>query len=154
MSNNKLSKILTIVAAVIGIVGAFFLIRIMSAGSDEVQNSAELQNSIVSPFIYFTQIVLFVAAAAAIIFSVLNLVKHPQALKKTLMMLAVMGVILAIAYFTASDAAVTDITGKIIKNGEAGSTSKWVSAMINFTGLLGLGGLVLVGTGIVRGMLK
>ena len=154
MSNNKLSKILTIVAAVIGIVGAFFLIRIMSAGSDEVQNSAELQNSIVSPFIFFTQVVLFIAAAAAIIFSVLNLVKHPQALKKTLMMLAVMGVILAIAYFTASDAAVTDITGKIIKNGEAGSTSKWVSAMINFTGLLGLGGLVLVGTGIVRGMLK
>ena len=154
MSNNKLSKILTIVAAVIGIVGAFFLIRIMSAGSDEVQNSAELQNSIVSPFIFFTQVVLFIAAAAAIIFSVLNLVKHPQALKKSLMMLAVMGVILAIAYFTASDAAVTDITGKIIKNGEAGSTSKWVSAMINFTGLLGLGGLVLVGTGIVRGMLK
>ncbi len=154
MSNNKLSKILTIVAAVIGIIGAFFLIRIMSAGSDEVQNSADLQNSIVSPFIFFTQVVLFVAAAAAIIFSVLNLVKHPKALKKSLMMLAVMGVILVIAYFTASDAAVTDITGKIIKNGEAGSTSKWVSAMINFTGLLGLGGLVLVGTGIVRGMLK
>ncbi len=154
MSNNKLSRILTIVAAVFGVIGVFFLVRIMSAGSDEVQNSAELQNSIVSPFIYFTQFLLFVAAAAALIFSVLNLVKHPQALKKTLMMLVVMGVILAVTYFTASDAAVTDITGKIIKNGEAGSTSKWVSAMINFTGLLGLGGLLLVGTGIVRGMLK
>ncbi len=154
MSNSKLSRILTIVAAVFGVIGVFFLVRIMSAGSDEVQNSAELQNSIVSPFIYFTQFLLFVAAAAALIFSVLNLVKHPQALKKTLMMLVVMGVILAVTYFTASDAAVTDITGKVIKNGEAGSTSKWVSAMINFTGLLGLGGLLLVGTGIVRGMLK
>jgi len=154
MSNSKLSRILTIVAAVFGLIGVFFLIRIMSAGSDEVQNSAELQNSIVSPFIYFTQFLLFIAAAAALIFSVLNLVKQPQALKKTLMMLVVMGVVLAIAYFTASDAAVTDITGKVIKDGEAGSTSKWVSAMINFTGLLGLGGLLLVGTGIVRGMLK
>lgn len=154
MDNNKLSRILTIVAAAIGLLGFFFLIRIMMAGSDEVQNSADLQNSIVSPFITFTQVILFVAAAAAIIFSILNLLKHPQALKKTLIMLVGLGVILLIAYFTASDAAVTDITGNIIKNGEAGSTSKWVSAMINFTGFLGLGGLILVGLGIVRGMLK
>ena len=87
MSNDKLSRILTIVAAVIGVLGAFFLVRIMMAGSDEVQNSAELQNSIVSPFITFTQIVLFLTAAAAIIFSVLNLLKHPKALRKTLMMI-------------------------------------------------------------------
>ena len=154
MSNTKLSKILTIVAAVIGLLGFFFLVRIMMAGSDEVQNSADLQNSIVSPFIAFTQFILLVAAGAAIVFSIVNLVKHPQALKKTLMILVVMAVLLAIAYFPASDAAVTDITGKIIKDGEAGSTSKWVSALINFTGMLGLGGLVLVGLGLVRGMLK
>ncbi|MDJ0645998.1 MAG: hypothetical protein QNJ57_08470 [Flavobacteriaceae bacterium] len=154
MTNSKLSRILTIVAAVIGLLGAFFLVRIMMAGSDEVQNSADLQNSIVSPFIAFTQVVLFIAAAAAILFSVWNLIKHPQALKKTLMMLVVLGVILLIAYFTASDAAVTDITGNIIKNGEAGSTSKWVSALINFTGFLGLGGIILIGLGVVRGMLK
>jgi hypothetical protein len=154
MSNDKLSRILTIVAAVIGLLGAFFLIRIMMAGSDEVQNSADLQNSIVSPFITFTQIVLFLTAAAAIIFSILNLLKHPKALKKTLMMIVGMAVILAIAYFTASDAAVTDITGNVIKNGEAGSTSKWVSALITFTGFLGLIGIGSIALGVVRGFIK
>lgn len=154
MDNSKLSRILTIVAAVIGLLGAFFLVRIMMAGSDEVQNSAELQNSIVSPFITFTIVILLVTAAAAVLFSVLNLVKHPKALKKTLMMLVVMGVLLLLAYFTASDAAVTDITGNIIKNGEAGSTSKWVSALITFTGLLGAIGLGAIALGVVRGFIK
>ena len=65
-----------------------------------------------------------------------------------------MAVILAIAYFTASDAAVTDITGNVIENGEAGSTSKWVSALITFTGFLGLIGIGAIGLGVVRGFIK
>ena len=41
------------------------------------------------------------------------------------------------AYAMSSDAAVTNMSGNIIKDGEAGSTSKWVSTGIWYSMILG-----------------
>tara|TARA_R110002073_G_scaffold40547_6_gene115412 strand:- start:74290 stop:74751 length:462 start_codon:yes stop_codon:yes gene_type:complete len=153
MDNNK-SKILTIVAGVISLIGVFFMLRVIMVGDDTLKSDASAQG-IVSGFITFSVILLIAVAAITVILSLVALVKNPQNLKKTLMGLAVLGVILAITYFTASDAAVLDgITGNVIKDGEAGSTSQWVSALINFTGILGAAGLVTIGAGVVKNLIK
>ena len=153
MDNNK-SKILTIVAGVISLIGVFFMLRVIMIGDDTLKSDASAQG-IVSGFITYSVILLIAVAAITVILSLVALVKNPQNLKKTLMGIAVLGVILAITYFTASDAAVLDgITGNVIKDGEAGSTSQWVSALINFTGILGAAGLVIIGAGMVKNLIK
>ena len=64
--NNKFSKILTAIALVLAIITAFFYIRLLYIGDDELKASADFQNSIISPFIWFTVIVLIATIAISI----------------------------------------------------------------------------------------
>jgi hypothetical protein len=139
--NNNVSKILSIVAGVIGVVAIFFLARIIMEGDETVKSSLELQNSIVSPFIQFAKIILIITALLAIGFSLFNLVRQPKMLKKALISIAALGIVLVISYVMASDAAVYDVSGNVLKDGEAGSTSKWVSTGIIYSLFLGAIGL-------------
>ncbi|MDX1829464.1 MAG: hypothetical protein R3342_07955 [Lutibacter sp.] len=141
--SEKFSKILTIIAGVIGLIGFYFFIRIVMEGDDVIKTDAGLQNSILSPFINYSVVVLVIVAAISVIFSLLNLFKNPEILKRTLIGVAFLAVLLVIAYSVSSDAAVTDAAGKIIKDGEAGSVSKWVSTLINYSFYLGFIGLVM-----------
>jgi hypothetical protein len=152
--DSKKSKILTIITGIIGLIGVFFLIRIIMVGDEAVETSVDVQSSIVDPFITFSYILLIIATIITLVLSIVNLVKHPKALKKTLMSLAVLGVLLVISYFMASDAAVTDGVGKVLKDGAAGATSKWVSALINFSAILGVIGLGAIGAGFVKSLIK
>jgi len=152
--NNKLSGILTIVAGLIGVITFYFFIRIVMVGDDALETDAALQASIVSPFISFAKIVLIATLAITIIFSILNLVKHPDVLKRSLLGVGVMAVILVIAYSVAGDGVVTDGVGKILPDGEAGSISKWVSTLINYSFILGGIGLAMVGVDFVKGLVK
>ena len=160
----NISKILTAVVAVISLIGVFFLIRIIMAGDEAIENSADLQGSIVDPLIWFSKLVLIATAVIAIGASILNLIKHPAALKKSLMILAIFVGLFLIAYFTASDELATDASGKVLQikgtndkiiTGDAAvAITKRVTGMINFTGILGLIGLVLIGAGFVKSMVK
>lgn len=134
--NKKLSKILTLVAGLIGLIGFFFFVRILMEGDDALKVDADLQNSILSPFISFSIFLLVITALIAVAFSAVNLVKNPTVLKRTLMGLGVMAIFLVIAYTLADDGAVMSL-GKVLKDGEAGSVSKWVSTGINFSAILG-----------------
>lgn len=154
MDNNKLSKILTLVAGAISLIGVFFMVRIIMVGDDTLKSDAAAQGSIISPFVTFALIVLVAVAIIAVVLSLINLVKNPQNLKKSLMAIGVLGVVLLLTYFTASDAAVLDTFGDVVKDGEAGNVSKWVSALINFTGILGAAGLGIIGYGVVRNLIK
>ncbi len=135
--NQKLSKILTLVAGLIGLIGFFFFIRIMIEGDEALKIDADLQNGILSPFIYFAVILLIATTLIAVVFSMLNLVKHPDVLKRSLMGVGVFGGLLVLAYIFASDTAVYSM-GKVLEYGEAGSISKWVSTGINFSAILGV----------------
>jgi len=141
--NSKLSKILSITTGVISLIAIFFLVRIIMEGDDVVKESLEAQNSIVSPYITFAKVILIVTAILAVGFSLLNLVKHPQLLKKALISIGALGVLLVIAYVMADDSATYNASGNILKDGEAGSTSKWVSTGILYSIILG--GLALLG---------
>jgi hypothetical protein len=138
--NQKLSKILTLVAGLIGIIGFVFYARIVSTGDETIKlmlADATTSDSLVDPFISFAVILLAVTTIIAIGFSMLNLVKHPAVLKRTLMGVGVLAVLLALAYVFASDAAVYSM-GQVLEGGEAGNVSKWVSTGINFSAILGV----------------
>jgi len=152
--NKKLSKILTLVAGLIGLIGFVFFIRVIMAGDDAIENDAAVQASIVPPFVLFAEIVLIATAVIAVLFSIVNLIKHPQVLKRSLIAVGVLGVFLIAAYATASDAAVTDTVGKILPEGEAGSVSKWVSTGINFSFILGAIGFGAFFIDFIRGLVK
>ncbi len=135
--NSKIAKILSLTTGLIGLIAIYFLVRIIMEGDDAVKESLDLQNSLVSPFVSFAKVILIITAIIAIVFSVWNLVRQPKLLKKTLISLAALAVLLMFAYAMASDAAVTNASGNIIKDGEAGSTSKWVSTGIWYSMILG-----------------
>jgi len=140
--NNKLQKLLTIVTAIIGLIGFYYFARIMMVGDESLENDPEVQASILDPFITFSTTLLIAITALAVVFSLLNLFKNPKVLKRSLLGLGVLAVLLAIAYSMASDAAVSDSLGKVLEDGEAGSVSKWVSTLINYSFILGAIGLV------------
>lgn len=139
--NTKTSKILTFVTGFIALVGFYFFIRIVMEGDTAIMEDGDLQSSILSPFISFSIFLLIATAAIAVIFSLLNLTKHPEVLKRTLLGVGAMGLLLVLAYVFATDEATTDAMGKIILDGEAGSVSKWVSTLINYSFILGAIGL-------------
>ena len=139
--NTKTSKILTFVTGFIGLVGFYFFIRIVMEGDDAIKEDGALQASILSPFISFSIFLLIATALISVIFSLLNLTKHPEVLKRTLLGVGAMGLLLVLAYAFATDEATTDAMGKIILDGEAGSVSKWVSTLINYSFILGAIGL-------------
>jgi len=152
--NKKFSKILTLVAGLIGLIAFYFFIRIVMVGDDIIETDAELQASIVSPFINFAKFVLIATGVIAVVFSMLNLLKQPQVLKRTLLGIVALAVILVIAYSVSSDAAVLDVSGRVLEDGEAGSVSKWVSTGINFSAILGVIGLGFFVVDFVRSLAK
>ena len=151
--NSTVSKILSLVSGLIGLIAIYFLTRIIMEGDDSVKESLELQNSLVSPFVSFARIILIITAVIAIVFSLWNLVRQPKLLKKSLISLAAMAVLLIIAYGLASDAAVTNAQGMIIKDGEAGQVSKWVSTGIIYSMILGGIGLAFFLWDFVKGLI-
>lgn len=151
---NKLSKIATGIAAVIGVIGFFFFIRVLMAGDDAIENDAAVQASIVPPFIVFSLWVFYITIGLTVFFSLRNVFKNPENLKKTLLSLVVLGVVLAVSYMFASDAEVTDVFGNTLEDGEAGSTSKWVGTGIIYSLTLGGIGLALFVFDLLKGLVK
>lgn len=152
--DDKKSKILTYVTGIIGLIGFYFFVRIVMEGDDPIIESADLQASILSPFIWFSIYLLIATALIAVVFSMMNMAKHPELLKRTLFGVAAMAILLAVAYLFASDAATTDTMGNVIPDGEAGSVSKWVSALINYSFYLGAIGLGLFLFDFVKSIVK
>jgi len=152
--NSKVSKILSIVTGLIGLVALYFLMMIIMEGDDAVKESVDLQNSLVSPYISFAKIILYITAILAVGFSILNLVKNPQLLKKSLISLIALGILLAIAYAMADDGETLNAAGNVVEDGEAGATSKWVSTGIWYSVILGGVGLLIIFGGFVKSIVS
>jgi glucan phosphoethanolaminetransferase (alkaline phosphatase superfamily) len=152
--DDKKSKILSYVTGFLGLIGLYFFVRIMMVGDTVLMEDADAQNSILSPFITYSVYLLILTAAALVVFSIYNLTKDRDLFKRTMMGIAIMGVLLVIAYVFASDAASTDALGNVMADGEAGSVSKWVSTLINYSFILGAIGLVLFLFDFVKSLVK
>ena len=147
---GNLSKILTIVIAAVGVIGAILFIRVMSAGEDQ-----EALSSSVGGIVMFSQILLYVAIGVTVVLSLLSMLKNPAALKKALLGVGVLVVLLVISYFLSDANPVTDAQGEVLPYGEMDAVSnKWTSTGIWYSLILGLIATVFFVSDLVKGLIK
>ena len=148
---NNISKFLNIFIAIIAVVGAFLFIRIFMTDADDT----EALNSAVSGIVSFSTILLYFAIGATLILSLIGLFTNPDNLKKTLLGIAVLGVVLVFAYFLADSNAVLDTQGKVLEGGEAGSSiNQWVGTGIWYSVALGFVASLFFVYDLVKGLIK
>ena len=135
----KSNKILNILIAAITIIGGFLFIRIFMEDAQEiVDNVDNLQNTVVSPLIHYSYWLFIATVVITIGLSLWSLIRNPENLKKTLGGLAVLAVLLAVAYFLSDSDAVYNTAGSIEPGGEEGSSiNQWVGTGIWYSIILG-----------------
>lgn len=148
----KSNKILNIGITLIALIGGILFIRIFTEDAEVIETNVDVQNSLVSPLISFSFWLFIAGVVITILLSLWSLIRNPENLKKTLGGLAVLGVLLFIAYFLSDTTAVYDANGlSVLPGGEEGSsTNKWVGAGIWYSTIL----LIVAGAFFVWDLLK
>ncbi|TXD54169.1 MULTISPECIES: hypothetical protein [unclassified Polaribacter] len=151
----KSNKILNILIAVIALIGGFLFIRIFMEDTEALVTDVELQNSVVSPLISFSTWLFIIAVIVTIALSLWSLIRNPENLKKTLGGIAVLAVLLFIAYFLSDSDVVYNAAGKVEVGGEEGSSvNRWVGAGIWYSIILGgIAGIFFV-IDLLKGLVK
>ena len=148
--NSKFSKILTIIVAVISVIGIALFINVSI--TDDVPESI---SGAVGPLIEFSLYLFYAAVIVTIGLSIRGLVKNPENLKKTLIGLAAMAVLLVIAYILGDSEAVLDAQGNVLKGGELGAASnQWVGSLIWYSSILVLIGGIFFVYDLAKGLVK
>ena len=148
--NSKFSKILTIIVAVISVIGIALFINVSI--TDDVPESISVA---VGPLIGFSLYLFYAAVFITVVLSIRGLVKNPENLKKTLIGLGAMGVLLVIAYILGDSEAVLDAKGNVLKGGELGSSSnQWVGSLIWYSSILVLIGGIFFVYDLAKGLVK
>jgi uncharacterized membrane protein len=151
----KSNKILSIIIAVVALVGAFLFIRIFMEDAEAIETNVDLQNKVISPIIYYSTFLLIATVVITVVLSLVSLVRNPENLKKTLMGLAVLAVLLIISYGLSDSDAVINAAGGISEGGEAGSsTNKWVGTGIWYSIILGVIASGFFVYDLVKGLIK
>jgi hypothetical protein len=116
----NLQKIIKLVAAIVGVISIFFLIRIIGAGDDALEASPDLQDSIVSPFMYIAYIILGIMVLLVVLFSIKHMFSNPATLKKTLINVGAFLALALIAYFGFANGVETQLRdGEVLTAGNS-----------------------------------
>ena len=123
----KIQNIIKIISAVIGVLAAFFLLRIIGAGDDDIKMAATMGDfGAVSPLVELARIVLVLTVAITLIFTLRGLFSDLAKLKKAGIAI---GLFLAVVFLSY---ALSDGVETPLKDGEmlSASGSKWVGTGI------------------------
>jgi hypothetical protein len=123
----KIQNIIKIVSAIIGVLAAFFLLRIIGTGDDDIKMAASMGDfGAVSPLVELARIVLLITIAVTLIFTLLGLFSDPAKLKKAAISVGLFLVVIVISYVL-SDGVETPL-----KDGEvlSASDARWVGTGI------------------------
>lgn len=152
----KSNKILNIGITLIALIGGILFIRIFSEDAEVIETNVDVQNSLVSPLISFSFWLFIAGVVITILLSLWSLIRNPENLKKTLGGLAVLAVLLFIAFFLSDSAVVYDANNiKILPGGEEGSSvNKWVGTGIWYSTILLLIAGAFFIVDLVRGLIK
>ncbi len=123
----KIQNIVKIISAVIGVLAAFFLLRIIGAGDDDIKMAATMGDfGAVSPLVELARIVLVLTVAITLIFTLRGLFSDLAKLKKAGIAI---GLFLAVVFLSY---ALSDGVETPLKDGEmlSASGSKWVGTGI------------------------
>ena len=148
--NSKFSKILTIIVAVISVIGIALFINV--SFTDDVPESI---SGAVGPLIGFSLYLFYAAVLITVVLSIRGLVKNPENLKKTMSGLGAMSVMLFVAYILGDSEPVLNAQGIVLKGGELGAASnQWVGSLIWYSSILVLIGGAFFVIDLAKGLIK
>ena len=140
-----LHKILKYVALVIGVLGLIFLGRILAAGDDAIEASADVQSSVLEPMMWISYLVLAVVIALVANFVIAGLFRGN--IKNTIIGIVSFAVVVLVSYLVTTGTQVTTREGDIISAG----TVHWVGAgLVCFYILAALAILAMVFSGVKK----
>ena len=120
-------KIVKIVAGIFGVLGVVFLLRIMSTGDEEIKMAASMGDyGTVSPLISIAQIILIIAIAATVIFSLITLFGDKEKLKKAVISVGFLLVVVGLAFALSSGEETALKDGEVL----SASGARWVETGI------------------------
>ena len=139
-------KILKIVAAILGLLGIAFLVRIISEGDDAIKAAAEAGDSaIVDPIAYVAYAMLFLVLLFVVFFVVKNLFTNTASLKNTLIGVGAFVAVLVISYVVSGG---DPIQYKLQDGIATAGQSQMVGAgLVAFYILLGIAAIVMIASG-------
>ncbi|HET8753618.1 MAG TPA: hypothetical protein VFM59_04585 [Salinimicrobium sp.] len=141
----NLYKILKYLAIVIGLIGLFFLGRVLLAGDDAITNSADLQGSVLTPLLYLSYIILAIAIGLVLIFMIKGLFSGN--IKNTLIAVGGFVLIVVLAYLFTDGAEMQLKDGSVL----SASASHWVSAgLVTFYIMATIAILVMLTSGVKK----
>ncbi len=138
-----LHKILKYIALVIGVIGLILWGRVLMAGDDAIENSADVQASVVTPFLYVAYLVFAIIVLLVLFYVIKGLFSGN--IKRTLMAVGAFILVVVIAYL------LTDGTETQLSDGTmlSANANHWVGAgLVTFYILAGIAILLMVVSGI------
>lgn len=134
-------KILKYLALAFGVIGAVLLVRVLMAGDDSIIGSADVQASVVDPFLYISYIVLAITIVLVLFYVIKGLFRGN--IKKTLLSIGAFALVIIVSYVLADDSVMYDRNNVELISA---SGAKWVGAgLISFyiLGIVAIGAVVL-----------
>ena len=138
-------KIVKIVAGIFGVLGVVFLIRIMSAGDEEIKMAASMGDyGTVSPLISIAQLILVIAVAATVIFSLVTLFGDKEKLKKAVISIGFLLVVVGLAFALSSGEETPLKDGEVL----SAAGARWVETGIRvfyYLAIIAIGSMAYAG---------
>ncbi|MBV7268759.1 hypothetical protein [Winogradskyella luteola] len=139
-------KILKIIAALIGLAGIVFLVRIVAAGDDAIKSGEEA--GLVDPMAWAAYIILGLTLLFVVFFVLKNLFTNTSGLKNTLIGVGAFVAVLIISYLTAGG---DPITYKLQEGVATSSQSQMVGAGLTaFYILIVIAALAMIFSGVKK----
>ena len=123
----KIQNIIKIISAIISVLAAFFLLRIIGTGDDDIKMAATMgEFSAVSPLVELARIVIFITIATTLIFSLLGLFSDRAKLKKAAISVGLFLCVIGISYVLSEGVETPLKDGEVLSS----SGSRWVGTGI------------------------
>ena len=123
----KIQNIIKIISAIISVLAAFFLLRIIGTGDDDIKMAATMGDfSAVSPLVELARIVIFITIATTLIFSLLGLFSDRAKLKNAAISIGLFLCVIGISYVLSEGVETPLKDGEVL----SASGSKWVGTGI------------------------
>jgi len=123
----KVQNIIKIISAVIGLIAAFFLLRIISTGDEHIKMAASMGDfGAVSPLVELARIVLLITVAVTLLFTLRGLFSDFSKLKKAGISIGLFLLVVVLSYLLSEGVETPLKDGEVLSE----SGSRWVGTGI------------------------
>jgi len=123
----KVQNIIKIISGVIGLIAAFFLLRIISTGDEDIKMAASMGDfGAVSPLVELARIVLLITVAVTLLFTLRGLFSDFSKLKKAGISIGLFLLVVVVSYLLSEGVETPLKDGEVLSE----SGSRWVGTGI------------------------